>query len=99
MTAPRELVVELRRHRRAARIRQADLARRIGIGSGTLGRWERRKADPGLGGFCAWCKELAFDIVLPAQRAEGELLISNQKSGQKIGQPQQAVARRRAARA
>ncbi|MFQ5973460.1 MAG: helix-turn-helix domain-containing protein [Alphaproteobacteria bacterium] len=96
MTLPAQLVSQLRQRRRRLGLRQKDLAARIGVNKSALGRWERRKAEPSLAGVCAWAQELGFDIVLSAQRAEGELLSSNQKSGQKIGQPHQAVARRRA---
>ena len=79
VTLPAQLVSQLRQRRRRLGLRQKDLATRIGVNKSALGRWERRKAEPSLAGVCAWAQELGFDIVLSAQRAEGELLISNQR--------------------
>ena len=64
MTLPTGLVVELRRRRQHLRLRQQDLADRIGISKYALSRWERRISDPGLGALCAWCEELGFNLFL-----------------------------------
>jgi transcriptional regulator with XRE-family HTH domain len=68
MTAPAEVIAHLHRRRRELRVRQADLARRIGVSKSALGRWERRTTDPGIGNHCAWCEELHLDIQLVPRR-------------------------------
>ena len=37
---------------------------RAGISATALGRWEPRKAEPSLAGFCAWAEELGFELAL-----------------------------------
>lgn len=77
MTLPTQLIVELREHRYELRIRQADLAERIGVSASALSRWEQRKADPTLGGLCAWAEKLSLDIQLVPVSAAHQYAVQN----------------------
>ena len=72
MTAPADLVFQLHRRRRELRVRQGELARRIGVDKSAVGRWELRKTSPGLGSLCAWAEELGFDVLLAEQTATAQ---------------------------
>ncbi len=71
MTLPAELVFILRQRRRELGLRQLDLAARVGVSVTAPGRWERREAEPGLGGLCAWVEELGLDMVLTTRGTKG----------------------------
>ena len=64
VTAPADLVFELHRRRRELRVRQRELAKRIGVDKSAISRWELRKTSPGLGSLCAWAEELGLEIKL-----------------------------------
>lgn len=61
---PGDMIAHLRRRRRSLRIRQIDLADRIGTSVSALGRWERRKQRPCLGAFIAWIEELGLELTM-----------------------------------
>ncbi len=62
MAVPVDLIRQLCRLR--LRLSQRGLAMRVGVDKTSLQRWERRKMEPALGGFCAWAEELGYDIAL-----------------------------------
>ncbi len=64
MAVPVDLICQLRRQRLRLRLSQRGLAMRVGVDKGSLQRWEGRKMEPTLGGFCAWAEELGYDVVL-----------------------------------
>ena len=64
VTVPTELVAELHSERCVRRVRQRDLADRIGVSVTALGRWERRTCEPRLDSLCAWAEELGFNVAL-----------------------------------
>ena len=64
VTLPTGLVVQLRWRRQHLRLRQKDLAARVGVSANQVGKWERRQADPGLSHFVVWCEELGFAVSL-----------------------------------
>ena len=71
-----EIVDELRQMRRALGVTQADLAARIGVGEGTLRRWERRQRRPNLDDLVAWFDELGFAVTLaPDEHAKAALAL------------------------
>ncbi len=70
MAVPVDLIRQLSRQRLRLRLSQRGLAMRVGVDKSTVCRWERRKMEPTLGGFCAWAAELGYDIVLVAVSGE-----------------------------
>ncbi len=64
MAVPVDLIRQLYRQRLRLRLSQRGLAMRVGVDKTSLQRWEGRKMEPTLGGFCAWAEELGYDIAL-----------------------------------
>ena len=64
MTPAEDIIARLRKRRRGLRVHQIDLARRISASQSSVGRWERRKAEPGLAALCAWAQELGMEVTL-----------------------------------
>ncbi len=88
MAVPVDLIRQLCRQRLRLRLSQRGVAMRVGIDKATVGRWERRKMEPTLDGFCAWAEELGYDIALvraPASEQRASLVLGGEAVARCLG--------------